>query len=274
MRNKSILILAVITLALAGCKSLGPFFAKPDVTFDHMAIGNVSLFESTLLLTFKIHNPNPMGVNVEAITYNLAIENNLFAKGTSEAGIRLPAAGSGNVTIPVTINHQEIFRSLPNLMTRDAVKYNISGKFRVLGFDLPFQRDGNLNLPKFPRIAVETIEVKGISFSGAALEFILSMQNPNDFAVDPDSIEYALSLGGVPFVTGEALKIPSAAPNSGIRLRVPATIDFLGMGRSAMQLLDRQSARYDLSGTMRFNRPGKGATAIPFSQSGEVPLVR
>lgn len=274
MKRLPLLLLAGALLAFGGCKSIGPFFERPEVTFDHVQIDKVSLFESTLIFTFRVHNPNPMGVNIESITYELGIENSHLAEGTLSQGFKLPASETQNVAIPVKFDHQKIFQLIPGLLNREAVAYTLSGKFRIMGFNLPFKTGGNLAMPKIPRVTVESVEVTDITPSGAGLEFVLDMENPNSFPVNPDSIQYAISLGGVQFVSGEAQSVPGAAAKSDIRLRVPATIDFEGMSRSALNLLGSQTADYEISGNMKFNVPGKGPAAIPFTQAGEVPLAR
>lgn len=274
MKKHLLLLLMAAALIAGGCKSLEPFFARPDVSFETLSVKDMSLTQATLVFTFRVHNPNPMGVNVNAATYDLRIDDRPMARGTFDDGIRLPAAAARSMDLPVTINFTDVFQNFAAMATRESVPYVLSGSFNMLGFDLPYRTEGSLPVPKLPRISLKSVRVGKVGFSGADLDFILTLANPNPFPVHPAGLDYAIELGGIRFLSGQTQTVSAVGANGTTQVTIPATIDFIGLGRTAMHLLNNASAPYNLSGNLRFDLPGTGQQALAFDKSGQVSLVR
>ncbi len=274
MKKHLLWFLMVAALIAGGCKSLEPFFAKPDISFETLSFKDMSLTQGTLVFTFRVHNPNPMGVSVNAAAYDLQIGDRPMAKGTFDQGIRLPPAAARFVDLPVTINFMDVFRNLSTMANRDSVPYSLSGSFDILGFDVPYRTDGTLPVPKIPRVSLKTVQVGQVGFSGADLDFILTLDNPNPFGIQPAGLDYTIELGGIRFVSGRTQNISTVAANGATRITVPVAIDFIDIGRTAMHLLNNPSASYKVSGNLKFDHPTAGQQAFAFDKTGQVSLVR
>jgi LEA14-like dessication related protein len=267
-------ILALMVLSVTGCRGMDPFFARPTLSYEKMTVQDVSLFDAALLFSFTVNNPNPVGIAVQRGTYNFEIENASVAKGTFDDHVRVQAGGSGTINLPVHVDFMDFFNSVAALAGRDEVAYRLSGSFDVMGFTIPYKTEGRLALPEFPEITVERLNISELGFSKAKLNVILAVTNPNSFAIGLDQLEYSLDVGGLKFLKGMTESMRGIDKNSRVEITVPVEVDFISMGRSAMRLLGEDAAPYTLSGGMRFNVPGAGTRALPFSRSGEVPLRR
>lgn len=274
IRKPFIWTLLVAVLSIAGCKMMTPFIATPTVSFQQMRLQDMSLFDATLLFTFTVHNPNPVGINIRKGDYLLTIEDTSMAKGSVDKAIRVAAGGVAPVEVPVHINFVDLFNSLTALAVHDELAYGLSGSFDVMGVSIPYNTQGKLALPDFPEISVSSLTVYELGLSGARIDVVLSVVNPNEFAVAVDGLQYALTTGGMTLADGFIQSLPRIEKNDRLSLSVPIELDFLSVGRQAMRLLEGNTAPYRISGEMHFNVPGGGRKALSFSKDGHVSLRR
>lgn len=274
MIQKPFIWILLAAVSFAGCKMMAPFLAAPTVSFQQMRIQDMSLFDATLLFAFTVHNPNPVGATIRKGDYHLTIEDASMAKGTVDKPIRVAAGGSAPIEVPVHVNFMDLFNSINALALRDEVAYGLSGTFDVMGVSIPYNTQGKLALPEFPEISVTSLTVSELGLSGARINVVLSVANPNEFAVAVDGLRYALETGGMTLVDGSTQSLPRIEKNDRLALSVPVELDFLSVGRQAMRLLEGNTAPYLISGEMYFNVPGGGRKTLPFSKDGHVSLRR
>jgi LEA14-like dessication related protein len=266
--------LLLVILSVTGCKMVEPFFTKPIVSYENVALQDMSLFDATLLFTFAVDNPNAIGVVLQKGTYDFTIENYSMVSGTVDEQIRVKAGGSESINVPVHVNFMDFFNSISAFAHRDEVAYVLSGSFDIMGFTIPYKTGGKLALPEFPEISLETINISDISLSKAKINVLLAVTNPNNFAIGLDQLQYSLNVGGFDFLAGATETIRGIDKNERVTISVPLEMDFISMGRSAMHLLEGNPMTYKLSGDMRFSMPVGGTKDLPFSRVGEVSLNR
>ena len=106
MRSQGMFITCMVAcLAVAGCASLQDIVAKPSVEVADVRLTNLSLSAATLLVDLNIDNPNPVGIDVRTVDYNLKINNKNLLQGTANQGIKLPGSGSEQVELPLQVNY-------------------------------------------------------------------------------------------------------------------------------------------------------------------------
>ena len=274
MVKKHVIWLFAAVFCIAGCRMIEPFFAKPTVSFEKMTLQDMTLFDATLLFTLAVHNPNPMGIVIQKANYTLSIDEAQMASGTMDKHLSVQAGGFSTFDLPVHIHFMDFFKSASALALRDEVAYDLSGSFDVMGFTIPYNARGRFKLPEFPEISVKSINVSQLSLSGASINVMLSVANPNDFAVGLDGFRYALETGGHKLVDGSVQSLPKIGKNERVDIAVPVDISFLSAGRAARHLLESSAAPYTLTGDMVFNVPGAGKKTVPFSRTGNVSLTR
>lgn len=124
-----------------------------------------------------------------------------------------------------------------------------------------------------------TVRLAGITLVEAGLlqqvyGVTLQVDNPNGFALPIKGVNYAVKLGGQEFASGltpNGFSIPANGTDQ-VQVEVRTNlVDSLGnLGRllsGGSQKLD-----YELSGNIQIDLPLIGA--VPFSQSGTIPLTR
>ena len=152
--------------------------------------------------------------------------------------------------------------------------YALTGSFDVMGFDIPYENEGRIALPTFPEISLDSVRISRLDLSGAEMAVIMSVANPNRFAINLDGLRYSMDMGGMRFVSGEADNIPEIEPSGQESIVIPAGVDFMNMGRAAMNLLTGNTAPFQLSGEMRFRLPGGRTETLGYSSSGETEIRR
>ncbi len=271
----SILLLSSLSLlCVAGCQTIEPFFQKPTVTFNTIKVKDMSLFNATAVFHFDVSNPNPVGGTLQDLTYDLTVNQKSIARGTADKGLHIPAKGSKTVELPVFINYFDIIESLTELITKNEIAYDLSGTFNLMGFNMPYHTSGKLPLPKLPCITVKKVNITDFSWAGAALDFVLELENNNSFGLTLNGLEYNISMGGKPFITGTSQTGASIPQNGKTTMDIPFDVNFIWLGKSAYDLLAGESSEYEINGEMVFNVPGVGEKRLPFSKVGNVLLVR
>lgn len=264
----------LIVAAFAGCKSMEHIFQKPTVSFERMSITGMSLFDADLLFTFTVNNPNPIGGTIRKGQYRLSVGDNLVAEGVLDKGVSLQARGARSIDLPVHINFMELFRSASALAAKNEVPYTLAGSFDIMGFDIPYENAGRISLPQFPEISLDSVRISRLDLSGAEMAIILSVANPNRFSINLDGLRYSMDMGGMRFVSGEKDDVPEIEPAGKESITIPVGLDFMNMGRAAMNLLSGNTAPFQLSGAMRFRLPGGGTETLEYSSSGETEIRR
>jgi len=274
--QRSCIRILVLTgfLCVAGCQSLEQFFQKPDVAFKSVSLKTMSLYDATAVFSFDVNNPNPVGATLQNLTYDLAIERKSIARGTAEKGVKIPAKGTGVVELPVCITYADVIASLAELSGKREVAYDLSGAFNFLGVAIPYHTEGTLPLPKLPAISLKKVHIADISWTGAALEFVLELKNANDFGLDVSGLTYDIAMGGKSFIHNQTRSNISVSPNGTATVTIPADINFIWLGKSAYDVLSGKSTGYEINGEMLFNAPGAGEKRVPFQKTGKVPLMR
>lgn len=266
-------ILWCLVFCLASCQTLEQFIQKPTVSFERMDLADMSLLDGTLNFHFKVHNPNAFSATIDRLTYQLAIDEKPFADGSVDQKIRLGANADETVSLPVKVNFMDLFDSIAELAKKEAVAYDLSGMFTVMGVNIPYHADGRVPIPKLPDISLKQVMVSDMNLSGASLVFRFALENPNSFAIAVDGLEYAVSLAETSFATGVAKTATPIAANGITDLDVEMGVSFFRMGKAVHKLINNKSTPYEINGAMIFNTPGTGEKRVPFSRAGVVPML-
>jgi len=271
---KKILWLIPVMLMMMKCTMLEQFVQKPTISYDKMELKEFAFDEATLLFRFKINNPNPIGMSIDRIDYQLDLNGAQFVKGDLDQGVALTASGVAPLEFPITIRYFEFFKSIRDFIKSNEIQYNLSGSMRIGPFDVPYQTSGKLPVPKLPDISLKQVQIDQISLMGATLLFTLSLKNQNAFTLQPQAINYDISLAETSFASGKATQINSVGSGDESLIQLPVTVNFLDLGKSAYHLLTGSSSSYQLSGNLEMNVSKAGIKIFPFKKQGNITLKR
>lgn len=116
---------------------------KPHLSMKHVDVTGFDAPSLALSTSFLIgvQNPNPVGLPLSRLDYDLAIDGRQLADGHAQENVSLPANGSTDVTLPVNVRLLDAGLTIEQLATRSSLPYQIRVR---LGFDTP---GGTLEVP-------------------------------------------------------------------------------------------------------------------------------
>jgi LEA14-like dessication related protein len=122
---------------------------------------------------------------------------------------------------------------------------------------------------KKPAVAYKTASLTDVSLSGATLNVVTSVDNPNPVALALAEVDYRLSIDGHPVATGkppDGLEIPA---NGATDVTLPASFKFTDLGQAVATVLSKGSAGYRAEGTLGVKTP-IGLVKVPSLARGNV----
>lgn len=253
MRRLGLLALALFVLPLQGCQLLGDLFQRPIVSLSRVDVTSVSFQGLSVNFVLAVQNPNPIGVDLARLVYQLNVDGHQFADGHTDSAAHIPAQGTGQVTIPVGIKFVDFAQSLASLFTKQKVPYSIATK---LGFgtpagviDIPLSTSGTLPVPRLPDIRIANAGLGQVGLTGATFNLLLGVHNPNLFAVPLGALSYRVSIAGTQVIASSAPtgKIGAGATNP---VQISTHLDFVGLGLGVVRAIQGGGADVALNGSL------------------------
>ncbi|HXG58997.1 MAG TPA: LEA type 2 family protein [Thermoanaerobaculia bacterium] len=81
-------------------------------------------------LTLEVDNPNPVGLRLDRLDFDLLVNGNHVVHSVSDRRIRIPAEGRGNVDLQLRFGYAEVqnlFRELADAIGGNRARYEIRG---------------------------------------------------------------------------------------------------------------------------------------------------
>lgn len=145
-RATAIALLAV----LAGCSAFAPKLETPHVTLVNVAMTSADIFNQQFLVKLHVQNPNDRDLPVKGFEYELFLEGDSFAEGTSNKAFVIPALGETDFDLTVRTNFvSSLGRLVSRLNGRTKVNYQVEGKVLTdIGMfnKIPFRESGTVDL--------------------------------------------------------------------------------------------------------------------------------
>jgi len=134
--------LLLLPLAAGGCASLG-HFTPPDVTLVDVRFADLTLFESSGVLTVRVANENNDPITVDGGVYNLYLNGMKVGKALSDARFEIRRLSSATAEVDIFINNLALATRIKKIIDLGTVDYRLKGKFfldrgvgrRQIGFD-------------------------------------------------------------------------------------------------------------------------------------------
>jgi LEA14-like dessication related protein len=270
------LLLAVCVAALfgAGCSLIRSIFARgfepPGLSFQSASLSEISLEGATLNLMFKVDNPNGDALSLAETDYRLFVEGKPIAAGKPPKGLLVPGHGSADVVLPAAIHFSELASSVEAVLKRKVVAWRADGHIGVetpVGIvALPFATQGNLNLPKIPRVTVGSPTLSDISLSGATLRLPLVVENQNEYPLPLADVTGALRVAGAEvghFAVRDLGRLDAQGKKT---ITLPVAVRF-AEAAAAWRALQSGRAEVAVSGVL-----GSGGASLPFNFVQEVDV--
>ena len=279
-------VLSMVTLALlfvtAGCATLSEIVERPTARVVSGEITSLSFDRAELTFDVEVANPNPVGMRLAGIDYELFFDESSFLRGATEEEIEIAANGTSTVRIPVGVGYTELIESVRSLSDRRETAYRLAAGVSVdvpaLGrVRLPVERSGTIPVVRPPRVRVRELSLEGLSLSGADLRLRLGVTNPNAFGLSLQTLDYALRINGELWGSARISEAAELSEGGEREITLPITLDFGAMGRSVRDLiLGRANVAYNLSGTLEVGTTLEmlDTADLPLSLDGEIGISR
>lgn len=142
-----------ILFLISGCTLLPSQIEKPTLHVADVRLIDAGLFEQRFMLSLRVQNPNDFDLPIEALNYELTINDKPFAQGASAKSITIPRYGSGLIEVEGISTLSTLLRQLPELQggSLKGLRYQLKGNLTLQGFGrrVPFDQQGEIGLSNF-----------------------------------------------------------------------------------------------------------------------------
>lgn len=152
VRNLHLLAFVVaVASGLHGCAGMPGKLETPSVTVSDLRMGTASVFEQQYFVTLRVQNPNDVDLHIKGLSFELELNDQLFAKGVSGQAVSVPRFASQTVEVETISSLSGLLRQL-GVLTRDgprqAFRYRLKGKLSLQGVMAPlaFDERGEVDL--------------------------------------------------------------------------------------------------------------------------------
>ena len=271
-----LLLLIAMSINASGCKTLGnvlnSMFQKPKVRYKTMRLKNVSFKGMAMDFDFILSNPNAVGVTLTHFSYDLNLDGNTFAKGTTKRAMELKHNGEGPLRVPFGVEFQKLAKSLlAFFQKKDSVSYRLSVQ---VGFQTPIGEvilppittRGRIPVPKLPKMRVVGVALGAMSLMGATLNFKVGMKNEGKFPIKMRGFDYGFRISGIN-IGGGNTKLTGLRPGGEQIMTIPLKVNFMKVGMAIAGILRSKKLPYDFSGKIDL-----GLFKLPFNLKGTSQL--
>ena len=255
MTRSSLHRLLIVAAALfsQSCALLGQLVQKPNVTFNSVHLTSVSFEGIAANFVMDVQNPNPVGLDLARLAYQLTIDGHQLAAGQANQAASIPANGTGQVTMPLAIKFTDFVQSVQALFTKETLPYtiNITPGFNTpIGIiDVPINHADTFPVPKLPNVSFGAVTMGAINLTGATVNLGINVANPNSFSLPLGNLGYKVALAGNSLLEGSASPGAVAAGQTAA-IPITARVDFLKTGMGLMSALTGGNATISFDGLL------------------------
>ncbi|MCM8857076.1 MAG: LEA type 2 family protein [Candidatus Thiodiazotropha sp.] len=286
MLRHSLILIAVYSLMLIqGCSSMeqvGQIMKgqKPTAKVTGVKVTSLDFDGVELAFDVNVTNPNPVGIDLAGLDYDLKLLGDSFVKGKQPMALSVAANGTSQVKLPMRLGFRQLMSSYKKLQHASQAAYQLDlglgFNIPVLGkMKLPVSYQGEFPIPKIPDIKVKNLDIQKLTLNNAKLLLQIEVDNPNNFSLLLDQLNYNLKLNG--FNVGNGLLSQSVAIKQDGRgvINLPLSVNIMqaGMGLYSA-LLGNDGLKYELNGSMAATSSNSilSDIKIPLNEQGVIEM--
>ncbi len=235
MRHLRLLpVLVAAALVLPGCALLQNLFKsafkKPDLRFKTANLLNADLSGARLDTLWTLNNPNPMGLSLAHVDYNLLVEDKQVVAGSPRRGFKVDANDKTDLSFPADLKFADLASTLVVFLTKPTAKYRAEGSIGVdtpIGLvKLPLRKEGVFEVPKIPAFSMDAPRITQMNLTSARLEIPVRLTNKNSFPLPIAGLVGNLSIGGAKVGNVSAGRLGLIPAKATETVMLPVTVDF------------------------------------------------
>lgn len=280
---KKIILSLFVLIVFISCNTLKDLsnIQKPSVRYSSMSIQDMSFDDVTLLFDFEVDNPNSFGVSADQYQYEFFINGTEFVTGIQNENVRIESESKSIIQVPVSLTFSEVYNTISLAVNRDSISYRISSevRFDIAGVSqqrVPVSAEGELPIPKLPKIELSNFNVNELSFSGAEMVASFRVENPNSFGISFADASYNLEVNEKEWLDTTLERNIELGGSESELITIPIRLNSSQMGSVLFDMLrGEKEFPYNLTGSARISAdlPGfDGFEVLPFNISGTYKL--
>ncbi len=122
-----------------------PVLKLPELSIEGVRAKMVSLTSAEIGLQVRVRNPNSLGFHIPQLSYALTLQDKVPANGVLQ-DLQLPAHGTANFTLPVTVDVVKVGQALFSALTSSQpLKYDLKADLKI-GTGLDLLREASVHL--------------------------------------------------------------------------------------------------------------------------------
>ena len=137
-------------MGLGACSAVAPKLETPRLTIVNVSMTSGDVFNQNFLVQLNVQNPNDRELPIKEIEYQLFLQGDSFAEGTSSRSFTVPANGETEFGMTIRTNFvSSVGRLLTRLQGKSKVEYIFEGKVKLASGvvrTIPFQESGSVDL--------------------------------------------------------------------------------------------------------------------------------
>ena len=151
---RMVFVVFFVFLLTCGCSSEPPL-KEPTVTVTDITLADVSLRSMTINTTILVGNPNPVGANLNKLTFNV-----YYLDGTPQYlghgeryEVDIRENGNTSITIPVTVSNVQALKAIGTLAQEGSITMKVNGSafidVAVTQYEMPFEQSREFAASEF-----------------------------------------------------------------------------------------------------------------------------
>lgn len=243
--------------------------AAPDVRVGRLFPKPDSLKASQIAVTLEVRNPGRHPIVVHAIDYAVDTRDvSGVLTGTVESGATLEARQLAELEFTVQIPFPKeplLFRAV---LERGTLPLTVQGNVRFEdGAVVPFERNGAVATPTFPRLIVHEVQSARYGEEGVDVTFFLRLLNENPFAVTIGNVTYTIRIEGTEAKSAQGAIGVRLAQGAAQEFEVVVIIDETTF-KNVKEILRSGRVRYGVRGHVSVGRYEQ-----PYAHEGKIVLA-
>ena len=234
---------------------------RPTLTFESAQLRHLDFDRADMDFHFKVENPNPVGVDLSSLSWNLLLRGEPFLDGVNDDGLKIEPQGASRVTLPVSVGFVELLaaRELKGL---DEVPYRLDGAFGFMTpigeLLIPYAHEGVWPVLRRPDVAFHKLNWKGVDLAKqtASLGLVLNLSHEQGSNLEFLDLDYAITLDGTRVAKGTKAKIGPVEPGQTRRVALPIEVQLVDLGSELVQNIKKKKpVRVGLVADVGVNTP-------------------
>jgi LEA14-like dessication related protein len=121
---------------------------------------------------------------------------------------------------------------------------------------------------KQPAVTFRDLRVRSIGLSGGAVDLVVTVDNPNAYALNTRRATYALMAGSDTVGQGASEEPCQIGATGTADMHLPLSFAYSELGAAGKQVMNSGTVLYRVVGTVTLLTPS-GSTDVPYDRSGE-----